>query len=49
MGVVLPLIAGILLTFGDWRLCFIMPGLFCLIYGIAFIIALEEEKNKLRK
>ena len=25
-----------------------MPGLFCLIYGIAFIIALEEEKNKLK-
>ena len=38
-----PLIAGILLTMGDWRLCFILPGLFCLIYGFAFIIALEEE------
>ena len=44
-----PLIAGILLTFGDWRLCFIMPGLFCLIYGIAFIIALEEEKKQTQK
>ena len=38
-----PLIAGILLTMGDWRLCFILPGIFCLIYGFAFIIALEEE------
>jgi MFS family permease len=38
-----PLIAGILLTMGDWRLCFILPGLFCLIYGFAFISALEEE------
>ena len=38
-----PLIAGILLTMGDWRLCFILPGLFCLIYGFAFITALEEE------
>jgi len=38
-----PLIAGILLTMGDWRLCFILPGIFCLIYGLAFIIALEEE------
>ena len=38
-----PLIAGILLTMGDWRLCFILPGLFCLIYGFAFITALEED------
>jgi MFS family permease len=38
-----PLIAGILLTMGDWRLCFILPGIFCLIYGFAFITALEEE------
>ena len=38
-----PLIAGILLTMGDWRLCFILPGIFCLIYGFAFIIALEKE------
>ena len=38
-----PLIAGILLTMGDWRLCFILPGFFCLIYGFAFITALEEE------
>ncbi len=38
-----PLIAGILLTMGDWRLCFILPGIFCLVYGFAFITALEEE------
>lgn len=38
-----PLIAGILLTMGDWRLCFILPGIFCLIYGFTFITALEEE------
>ena len=41
-----PLIAGILLTIGDWRLCFIVPGIFCLAYGCAFIIALEEDKIK---
>ena len=38
-----PLIAGILLTMGDWRLCFILPGLFCLGYGVAFIAALGED------
>lgn len=41
-----PLIAGILLTMGDWRLCFIFPGIFCLIYGFAFITALEEENQQ---
>ncbi len=40
-----PLIAGILLTMGDWRLCFIMPGLFCLGYGVAFISALREDNT----
>nr|ADI16300.1 permeases of the major facilitator superfamily [uncultured bacterium HF0070_11A08] len=38
-----PLIAGFLLTMGDWRLCFILPGLFCLGYGVAFIAALRED------
>ena len=41
-----PLIAGLLLTVGDWRLCFIVPGIFCFIYGYAFIAALEEEKKE---
>ena len=39
-----PLIAGILLTIGDWRVCFVIPGIFCILYGIAFITALQEEK-----
>lgn len=38
-----PLIIGLLLTFGDWRLCFIASGLFCLGYGIVFIKALADE------
>ena len=41
-----PLIAGILLTMGDWRLCFVFPGIFCLIYAFAFITALEEENQQ---
>lgn len=36
-----PLITGILLTMGDWRLCFIASGLFCIFYGIAFARALR--------
>ncbi|MDB3891540.1 MFS transporter [Alphaproteobacteria bacterium] len=36
-----PLIAGLILTFSDWRLCFIIPGIFCLFYGVAFAKALR--------
>ena len=36
-----PLITGIILTFGDWSLCFILPGVFSLIYGIVFSISLK--------
>ena len=36
-----PLITGMLLSFGDWRLCFTIPGLFCLVYGVIFAISLQ--------
>lgn len=35
-----PLVLGTILLFGDWRTCFIIPGIFCLIYGIIFFAAL---------
>ena len=38
-----PLIIGLLLTFGDWRLCFMASGLFCIGYGVLFTLALVEE------
>jgi len=38
-----PLITGILLIFFDWRMCFILPGILCIIYGFIFISALTEE------
>ena len=38
-----PLVTGLLLTVGDWRWCFILPGLFCLGYGMAFTRALKTE------
>ena len=37
-----PLITGILLAHGDWQLCFIVPGIVCLAYGVVFAFALEE-------
>lgn len=39
-----PLLTGILLTVGDWRVCFIVPGVFCIIYGIIFVFALKDEE-----
>ena len=38
-----PLIIGLLLTVGDWRLCFIASGLFCIAYGVLFILQLAED------
>ena len=40
-----PLITGLLLTVSDWRLCFIIPGLFCLAYGIVFAKALKDDRD----
>ena len=36
-----PLLIGVLLTMGDWRLCFFVSGLFCVAYGVAFVMALD--------
>jgi MFS family permease len=36
-----PLLIGVLLTMGDWRLCFFVSGLFCVAYGVAFVTALD--------
>ena len=44
MGVaVAPLVIGAILLLGDWRLCFIVPSLFCLIYGVFFFLALKQD------
>jgi MFS family permease len=40
-----PLITGLLLTVGDWRICFILPGLFCFAYGVAFAKSLKIDKD----
>ena len=38
-----PLLIGVLLTMGDWRLCFVVSGLFCIAYGVAFVKALDGD------
>ena len=37
-----PLITGMLLARGDWQVCFIFPGIFCLAYGVVVLLSLEE-------
>ena len=40
-----PLITGLILFYGNWRLCFLLPGLFCIIYGLQFLKALKIEPS----
>ena len=40
-----PLITGLILFYGNWRLCFLLPGLFCLFYGLKFLSALSIESS----
>ena len=40
-----PLVLGAILLFGDWRSCFIISGIFCLIYGVIFFLALENNPS----
>ena len=35
-----PLVTGGLLTFGSWKICFFLPGIVCLLFGIVFLMAL---------
>ena len=36
-----PLVTGFILFYGNWRLCFLLPGIFCILYGLKFLCALK--------
>ena len=40
-----PIITGFILFYGNWRLCFLIPGIFCIIYGLNFLYALRSEQG----
>ena len=40
-----PIITGIILFYGNWRLCFLLPGIFCIIYGLKFLYALRLDQG----
>lgn len=44
-----PLVTGVLLLFGDWRLAFALPGIVCILFGWAFLMALEDSPEKTSK
>ena len=50
MGIaVAPIVTGVLLYYGDWRLTFMVPGIICIIFGILFFISItsnEDSKSK---
>ena len=47
MGIaVAPLITGMLLLFGDWRLTFLIPGIICIIFGIIFYLNIYYDENQ---
>ena len=46
MGVAFaPLIIGLILLFDDWRMGFMLSGLFCLGYGLVFVANLKTEHD----
>jgi MFS family permease len=41
-----PIITGFILFYGNWRMCFLIPGVFCIIYGLNFLYKLQSEQGK---
>ena len=43
MGVALaPVLTGFLIAYADWRLAFMLPAIFCIIFGITQLLAFIE-------
>ena len=46
MGVALaPVMTGFLIAYADWKLAFIIPGIFCFLFGITQALAFVEEDD----
>ena len=37
-----PLVTGVVLVLGNWRLVFLLTGVFCMGYGVIFLFNLSE-------
>ena len=46
MGIaVAPIVTGVLLYYGDWRLTFMVPGIICIIFGILFFASITSNED----
>ena len=46
MGIaVAPIVTGILLYYGDWRLTFMVPGIICIIFGTLFFLNITSNED----
>ena len=47
MGIAIaPIVTGILLYYGDWKLTFLVPGLFCILFGVLFFLNINHNEEK---
>ena len=46
MGIALaPVVTGVILYYGDWRLTFLIPGIVCVLFGILFFLNITQHEN----
>ena len=45
MGIaVAPIFTGVLLLFGNWQTTFIVPGIFCILFGSLFLFKINKKE-----
>ena len=46
MGIAIaPVVTGVILYYGDWRLTFLIPGIVCVLFGILFFLNITQHKS----
>ena len=50
MGIAIaPVVTGVILYYGDWRLTFLIPGIICVLFGILFFLNITQHENNDQK
>ena len=50
MGIAIaPVVTGVILYYGDWRLTFLIPGIVCVLFGILFFLNITQHENNDQK
>ena len=46
MGIAIaPVVTGVILYYGDWRLTFLIPGIICVLFGVLFFLNITQHEN----